>query len=78
MFVADELRGRVMSIYTLSFIGTAPIGSLEVGFLGEHLSPRIAVVVCSMFALGCAFFLLSKLKVIAEAQQALETPPLAS
>ena len=78
MFVADELRGRVMSIYTLSFIGTAPIGSLEVGFLGEHLSPRIAVVVCSMFALGCAFFLLSKLKVIAEAQQALETPQLAS
>ncbi len=78
MFVADELRGRVMSIYTLSFIGTAPIGSLEVGFVGEHLSPRIAVVVCSAFALGCAFLLISKLKVIAEAQEALETPTLAS
>ena len=39
LFVADEFRGRVMSIYTLSFIGTAPIGSLEVGYIGEHLSP---------------------------------------
>jgi predicted MFS family arabinose efflux permease len=78
MFVEDELRGRVMSIYTLSFIGTAPIGSLEVGFIGEHLSPRVAVMVCSLFALGCAFFLMSKLKLIAEAQEALDAPPLAS
>ena len=31
LFVSDELRGRVMSIYTLSFIGAAPLGSLEVG-----------------------------------------------
>jgi MFS family permease len=78
MFVADELRGRVMSIYTLSFIGTAPLGSLGVGFVGEHLSPRIAVIGCSVFALGCAFFLISKLKLIAEAQAGLETPSLAS
>ncbi|HKN02146.1 MAG TPA: MFS transporter [Candidatus Binataceae bacterium] len=77
-FVSDELRGRVMSIYTLSFIGTAPLGSLGVGFIGEHLSPRVAVVICSIFALGCAFLLLTKLKVIAEAQEALETAPLAS
>ncbi|MGO9604898.1 MAG: MFS transporter [Candidatus Binataceae bacterium] len=78
MFVADELRGRVMSIYTLSFIGTAPLGSLGVGFVGEHMSPRVAVVICSIFALGCAFLLLTKLKVIAEAQAALEAAPLAS
>ena len=45
LFVSDELRGRVMSIYTLSFIGIAPIGSLEVGYIGEHLSPQAAVVV---------------------------------
>jgi MFS family permease len=45
LFVSDELRGRVMSIYTLSFIGMAPLGSLEVGFVGHHLSPRVAVVI---------------------------------
>jgi MFS family permease len=72
MFVSDELRGRVMSLYTLSFIGTAPLGSLEVGFLGDHLSPRIAVVVCSMFSLLCGCFLLTKLKMFAQAQEAHE------
>ena len=51
LFVSDELRGRVMSLYTLSFIGTAPIGSLAVGFIGEHLSPRTAVMVCAAFSL---------------------------
>ncbi|HEY6395359.1 MAG TPA: MFS transporter, partial [Candidatus Binataceae bacterium] len=72
LFVSDELRGRVMSIYTLSFLGTAPIGSLEVGFVGEHFSPRIAVWVCSVFSLICAFLLLTRLKAIAEAQNAIE------
>jgi predicted MFS family arabinose efflux permease len=70
LFVSDELRGRVMSLYTLSFIGTAPLGSLEVGFLGDHLSPRFAVVVCSMFSLLCGGLLLTKLKMFAKAQEA--------
>jgi MFS family permease len=69
LFVSDELRGRVMSIYTLSFIGTAPLGSLEVGFVGDHLSPRIAVVICSIFSLLCGCFLLTRLKIFAEAQE---------
>jgi len=68
LFVSDELRGRVMSIYTLSFIGTAPLGSLGVGFIGEHLSPRIAVVGCSGFALAVAILLLTRLPLIARAQ----------
>jgi len=71
LFVADELRGRVMSIYTLSFIGTAPLGSLSVGFVGEHLSPRIAVMICSGFALACGFLLLTRLKMFAQAQEAI-------
>ncbi len=72
LFVADELRGRVMSIYTLSFIGTAPLGSLSVGFVGQHLSPRIAVMICSGFSLFCGFLLLTRLKMFARAQEALE------
>ncbi len=76
LFVADELRGRVMSIYTLSFIGTAPIGSLAVGYVGERLTPEIAVVICSGFALACALLLLTRLRMFAQAQEAiLETAP---
>ncbi len=70
LFVSDELRGRVMSLYTLSFIGTAPLGSLEVGFVGDRFSPRIAVVVCAMFSLLCGCLLLTKLKMFAREQEA--------
>jgi predicted MFS family arabinose efflux permease len=57
-----------MSIYTLSFIGTAPLGSLAVGFVGEHVSPRVAVVGCACFALVCAILLLTRLPLLARAQ----------
>jgi MFS family permease len=67
--VSDELRGRVMSIYTLSFIGTAPIGSLAVGYIGQHLSPRAAVMFCSVFSMMCGVLLLTRLKLIASAQE---------
>ncbi|MGH7907359.1 MAG: MFS transporter [Candidatus Binataceae bacterium] len=72
LFVTDELRGRVMSIYTMSFIGLAPIGSLEVGFTGAHLGPRSATLICAAVGLGCALFLLTKLKLLAEGQLARE------
>jgi MFS family permease len=35
--VRQEFRGRVMSIYILMFLGLAPIGNFEIGFLTEHL-----------------------------------------
>lgn len=70
LFVSDELRGRVMSMYTLSFIGLAPIGSLEVGFIGERVSPQAAVAVSAVAALVCGIILVARLSVIAEAQAA--------
>lgn len=36
--VPGHLRGRVMGIYVLLFIGTTPIGSYLIGFLAENLS----------------------------------------
>jgi hypothetical protein len=75
LFVSDELRGRVMSIYTLSFIGMAPLGALEVGFVGEHLSPEIAVVICGVVSLGCALALLTRLRMIAGAQAEITPRP---
>jgi MFS family permease len=70
LFVSDELRGRLMSIYTLSVIGFAPLGGLEVGFVGEQLNTRVAVLICAAVSLVCAGVLLSRLKMIAEAQSA--------
>ncbi len=70
LFVSDELRGRVMSMYTLSFIGLAPVGSLEVGYVGEALSPQIAVALAALATLVCGVIVVSRLDVIAEAQAA--------
>ena len=41
--VKDELRGRVMSLYTLMFMGLSPFGSLEVGFFAEHFGANFAI-----------------------------------
>ena len=39
--VPDQLRGRVMSLYSMMFIGMAPIGSLVAGKLAQHIgAPR--------------------------------------
>jgi len=41
--VEPEMRGRVMSIYMLVFLGGTPVGSPLVGWVGQHLGPRWSV-----------------------------------
>ncbi|HYH78175.1 MAG TPA: MFS transporter [Longimicrobium sp.] len=41
--VPDRLRGRVMSVYVLMFIGTAPIGALQAGAVSRWLSAQAAL-----------------------------------
>jgi MFS family permease len=52
--VPDELRGRVMSIYMLSFFGLMPIGSLLAGgvaeWIGEPLTVAIGAAILLVFA----------------------------
>ena len=38
----DALRGRVMSLYTLIFGGTFPLGSFMVGWISERASVSVA------------------------------------
>lgn len=43
--VDDDKRGRVMSLYTMAFMGTVPLGSLLAGTLASYLgAPRAAAV----------------------------------
>lgn len=48
MFVQDEFRGRVLSIYTLMFWGTMPLGGLLIGLLAENLGVRLAVSIAAI------------------------------
>ncbi len=44
--VTDEMRGRVMSLFVLSFIGTAPFGNLLAGALAERRGAPVALALC--------------------------------
>ncbi|HEY0795452.1 MAG TPA: MFS transporter [Acidisarcina sp.] len=55
--VSEDKRGRVMSYYTVAFVGMAPFGSLLAGSLAQWIgAPRTVVVsgVCCM--MGAAWF----------------------
>lgn len=40
-----ELRGRVMGIYMLVFLGTTPIGAPTIGVLAAHFGPRSSLLI---------------------------------
>jgi MFS family permease len=48
--VAPEMRGRVMGLYMLVFLGTNPVGAPLVGWLAEHFGPRPTIVVGGVVA----------------------------
>jgi len=48
-----QMRGRVMSLYTMLGMGMTPLGALTLGGLSENLGVRLAmVIVASLCALG--------------------------
>jgi MFS family permease len=49
--VPDALRGRVMSIYTLMFIGTMPFGSLFAGWLATFIGAPTTILICAVVSL---------------------------
>jgi MFS family permease len=55
--VPDELRGRVMSVYSLLFFGTIPFGSLLAGGVAQAFSPTIAVVAGALVTLAFTLFI---------------------
>jgi MFS family permease len=56
--VPETLRGRVMSLYTVAFLGTAPIGSLLAGVAAERIGAQATIAVGGAFSLmfGLWFF----------------------
>jgi MFS family permease len=42
------LRARVMSFYSFSFMGAAPIGALWAGYMADLFGPQLAIVISSM------------------------------
>jgi MFS family permease len=54
--VSDEFRGRVMSIYMLTFFGGMPLGALWCGSLAGFMGAPFTVVVSALIVLACSVF----------------------
>lgn len=57
--VEDKYRGRVMSIYTIMFLGLAPLGNLQIGYFSEHFGTAFAIQLGAIitFLFGVLIFL---------------------
>ena len=55
--VPEDKRGRVMSYYTMAFVGMAPFGSLLAGTLAHVMgAPRTVMITGACCIAGCAWF----------------------
>jgi MFS family permease len=48
----EAMRGRVLSLYALVFIGGTPFGAPLIGWLGQHVGPRSSLVVGGLGSLA--------------------------
>ena len=62
--VPEDKRGRVMSYYTMAFVGMAPFGSLLAGGLAHRLGAPHAVMITGAFCLVGALWFSTQLKSI--------------
>lgn len=65
--VEDHMRARVVSIYMMSFLGTAPLGALFAGTLSEAIGPPAVLALGGAVALAAAAIYWTKLPVIRSA-----------
>ncbi|MCC7372912.1 MAG: MFS transporter [Chloroflexi bacterium] len=68
------LRGRVMSIYTLLFLGSTPFGSMIVGTLAEHQGVQVAL---AEMAICCGIGVLASLLYLSRVRHVLDATDLA-
>ncbi|HEY7352840.1 MAG TPA: MFS transporter [Terriglobales bacterium] len=52
--VPDRLRGRVMSVYSMMFMGMGPFGALIAGVIADHLGAPLAVTMGAVAGVGGA------------------------
>lgn len=56
--VHDDKRGRVMSLFTMAYMGTVPLGSLVAGAISTHFGFQVMLICCALYCFGVAFLFL--------------------
>jgi MFS family permease len=58
---ADAMRGRVMALYSVVFLGSTPLGGPLAGLVGETIGPRVGLVGGGAIAIGAGLIGLTAL-----------------
>ena len=59
--VEDDKRGRVMSLYTMSFFGMATLGSLAAGSAATHIGAPNTLLISGLLSVGAAAIFLKQI-----------------
>jgi MFS family permease len=62
--VDDDKRGRVMSLYTMAFMGTAPLGSLLAGSVAHNLGAARTLQISGLLCIAAAIVFRAKLPML--------------
>ena len=62
--VEDDMRGRVMSLYTMAFVGSVPFGSLIAGYSASKIGASNTLIIGGACCLAGAFLFSRKLPVL--------------
>lgn len=55
---SEHMRGRVMSLYSIAFLGTTPLGAPLVGVVVSWTNPRLGILMGAFFAIATGLGLL--------------------
>jgi MFS family permease len=64
--VSPEMRGRVMALYSVVFLGSTPIGGPLAGWLAQSYDPRVALLLAAasgLFAAWAARFYFNRFEI---------------
>ncbi|HUI89123.1 MAG TPA: MFS transporter [Anaerolineales bacterium] len=64
--VEDQLRGRVMALYTLTFLGFTPLGNLAIGALAQTIGLGDSILIFAVLSLALTLVVLRKIPQIKE------------
>ncbi len=63
--VTEEMRGRIMSLYTMAFRGTAPVGYIIGGILASNIGAPTTMMLSGVFCLiSACWFLVHKFNLV--------------
>ncbi len=64
--VEERMRGRIISLYTLAFLGTAPLGSLYAGSVAGRFGAPITIAIGAIVTLAAASYFATRLPSLRE------------